>query len=215
MASGSRMDLYEHDRLFLEKGFKLIAGMDEAGRGPLAGPVVAAAVVLDPGDRIDGVNDSKKLSDAARRFLFMEILCRASHIGIGVVGADVIDSINILNATKMAMEIAFGDLPIAPDIVLIDALTIPSINVKQIPIIRGDAASAAIAAASIVAKVTRDMLMEQCHREYPLYGFNSHKGYGTRAHMEKIKKFGPCGIHRKTFRPVSDFFPLATEFSLF
>jgi ribonuclease HII len=189
--------------------------MDEAGRGPLAGPVVAAAVILDPNDRIDGVNDSKKLTDAARRFLFLEILCRALHIGVGVVGADVIDGINILNATKMAMEAAYIDLSVTPDIVLIDALTIPSITVRQVSIIRGDAASASIAAASIVAKVARDMLMERWHREYPLYGFNSHKGYGTRAHMEKLREFGPCGIHRKTFRPVSEFFPQVSQLSLF
>jgi ribonuclease HII len=204
------MDLYEYDRLRREeKGFsKNLAGMDEAGRGPLAGPVVAAAVILDPDDRIDGVNDSKKLPDAARRFLFLEILCRASHIGIGVVGADVIDRINILNATKMAMEIAYLDLAVLPDLVLIDALTVPAIAARQVPIIGGDAASASIAAASIVAKVTRDMLMERFHLEYPAYGFDSHKGYGTKRHMEKLKAFGPCVIHRKTFRPVSEFFSL-------
>ena len=179
------------------------AGIDEAGRGPLSGPVVAAAVILSYSKEIIGINDSKKLSEKKRESLFWEIIEDAKAIGVGIIGAEIIDEINILNASKLAMVRAVEDLNIAPSILLIDALTLPITGFKQIPIIKGDAKSASIAAASIIAKVTRDCIMKEYDTLYPLYGFSSHKGYGTKVHMENLKRFGPCAIHRKTFAPVS------------
>lgn len=176
-----------------------ICGIDEAGRGPLAGPVVAGAVILPKDDDILYLNDSKQLSATKRDELFDEIKAKAVSYGVGIVSWERIDEINILNATYEAMQMAISQLANKPDILLNDAVTIPNVDIKQVPIIKGDAKSASIAAASIIAKVTRDRIMEEYDKEYPEYGFAKHKGYGSKEHIEAIKKYGPCKIHRKTF----------------
>lgn len=176
-----------------------ICGIDEAGRGPLAGPVVAAAVILPKNCRILYVNDSKKLTSKKREILYDEIMEKAISVGIGMAGPQRIDEINILQATYEAMREAVGHLTPAPDLLLNDAVTIPDIFVPQVPIIKGDAKSLSIACASIIAKVTRDRLMMEYDKIMPEYGFASHKGYGSREHIEAIKKLGPSPIHRQTF----------------
>lgn len=177
-----------------------ICGIDEAGRGPLAGPVAAAAVIL-PGDcRILRLNDSKKLSEACREELFLEIKEKAVAYGIGIVSPGVIDEINILQATYEAMRQAVSQLSVQPDVYLNDAVIIPGIpEERQVKIIKGDAKSVSIAAASILAKVTRDHMMMEYDRLYPEYGFAKHKGYGTAAHRAALLEFGPCPIHRRSF----------------
>jgi ribonuclease HII len=195
------MDPYDYDESAGNGEFHVIAGVDEAGRGPLAGPVVAAAVVLDRGCRIKGVRDSKKIPEAEREELY-GLIMSSGRVGIGMADAEEIDRINILNATKQAMRRAVYNLGILPELILIDALTIPGISAHQIPIIKGDAKSASIAAASIIAKVTRDRIMMKFHDDFPWYCFNNHKGYATREHLECLKKHGPCPIHRKSFYPV-------------
>lgn len=179
--------------------YNYICGIDEAGRGPLAGPVVAGAVILPKGKRILYVNDSKKLSEKKRDELFDVIKEEAFSYGIGIVSPERIDEINILQATYEAMRDAVSQLSVKPDILLNDAVTIPGIDIKQIPIIKGDAKSLSIASASILAKVTRDRLMTEYDSLYPEYGFAKHKGYGTKVHIEAIKEYGPCPIHRRTF----------------
>lgn len=188
-------------REFEEKydNYSYICGIDEAGRGPLAGPVVAGAVILPKGKRILYVNDSKKLSEKKRNELFDVIKEEALSYGIGIVSPEKIDEINILQATYEAMRQAVSQLNVPPDILLNDAVTIPGIDVRQIPIIKGDAKSLTIASASILAKVTRDRMMIEYDSLYPEYGFAKHKGYGTKAHIEAIKEYGACPIHRKTF----------------
>ncbi len=195
-------DPYAHDESVRKNGFGLIAGVDESGRGPLAGPVVAAAVALPQGIVIQGVRDSKIVPAAERERLFWEIMDHAVDVGVGIVDAEEIDRINILCATKLAMHNAITALANRPDIILIDALQLPSIPIRQMPLIKGDAKSAAIAAASIIAKVIRDKIMAEYHILYPRYGFDRHKGYGTRKHLESIREHGPCPIHRKSFRKV-------------
>ena len=182
-----------------EKFGVIMAGMDEAGRGPLCGPVVAGAVILPKNCDILYINDSKKLSEKMRDTLYEEISKRAIAWGVGIVSPERIDEINILQATYEAMRIAIGNLSVTPDILLNDAVTIPDIDIMQVPIIKGDAKSQTIAAASIMAKVTRDRIMAQYDELYPEYGFAKHKGYGTKAHIEAIKEYGPCPIHRRTF----------------
>jgi ribonuclease HII len=194
------MDPYAFDESVGNGEYFVIAGVDEAGRGPLAGPVVAAAVILG-GPRIEGLRDSKKVPFAERETLFNQIML-SSRVGVGIVGADIIDSINILNATKKAMFEAVTSMGTIPELLLIDALTIPGISTQQMPFIKGDAKSACIAAASIIAKVTRDRIMMDYHDEYPHYGFSNHKGYGTKEHMAKLREHGPCPIHRRSFEPV-------------
>lgn len=181
------------------KGFHLIAGVDEVGRGPLAGPVVTAAVILDPSIMIPGVNDSKKLSPKRRAELKKEIEEKAIAIGIGILDEKVIDDINILEATKQAMRSAILNLDPAPDMVLIDAVHLKDLPYPQQSIIKGDALSVSIAAASIIAKETRDAMMAAYDEIYPGYGFAKHKGYGTKEHMDAIRKLGPCPIHRRSF----------------
>ncbi len=176
-----------------------ICGIDEAGRGPLAGPVVAGAVVLPKGKRILYVNDSKKLSEKKRDELFDIIKDEALTYAVGIISPERIDEINILQATYEAMRQAVNKLSVKPDIFLNDAVTIPGIEGKQVPIIKGDAKSLTIASASILAKVTRDRIMVEYDSMYPEYEFAKHKGYGTKAHIEAIKEYGPCPIHRKTF----------------
>lgn len=176
-----------------------ICGVDEAGRGPLAGPVVAGAVILPKDCEILYIDDSKKLSAKKREALYGEIMEKAVAVGVGIVGPERIDEMNILQATYEAMREALRNLDVAPDILLNDALTIPGVGILQIPIIHGDAKSMSIAAASIVAKVTRDRLMEEYDRVMPEYGFAAHKGYGTASHIEALRRLGPSPIHRKSF----------------
>mgnify|MGYP004529381675 FL=1 len=176
-----------------------ICGIDEAGRGPLAGPVVAAAAVLPKDCQILYLNDSKKLSEKKRDLLFDEIKEKAVTYGVGIVSPQVIDEINILQATYEAMRQAISQLKVTPEILLNDAVTIPGVDIMQVPIIKGDAKSVSIAAASILAKVTRDRMMAEYDQIYPEYGFAKHKGYGTAAHIAALKEYGPCPIHRRTF----------------
>ena len=191
------MSEYE-EQAFLN-GYRLVGGMDEAGRGPLAGPVVAAAVILDPEQPVYGVNDSKKLSEKRRAVLKPLIEAQAISFGIGIVDEQTIDRINILEATKEAMQKAVAALDPEPELLLIDALTIPRIRIPQQGIIKGDAKSVSIAAASILAKETRDAIMRAYDEIYPQYGFAKHKGYGTKEHIEAIRTYGPCPIHRRSF----------------
>ena len=180
-------------------GCSLICGVDEAGRGPLAGPVAAGAVILPKDCMILYLNDSKKLSEKRREELFWEIREKAVSYSVEIVGPERIDEINILQATYEAMRQAVSGLGVVPDLLLNDAVTIPELAIPQVPIIKGDAKSVSIAAASILAKVTRDHLMEEYDRQFPQYGFAKHKGYGTAAHVAAIREFGPCPIHRRSF----------------
>ena len=180
-------------------GLGPICGVDEAGRGPLAGPVAAGAVILPADVRILRLNDSKKLSPKVRDELFDEIKEKAIAWNVAVVSPARIDEINILQATYEAMQEAIDGLSTVPGVLLNDAVSIPGISIRQVPIIKGDAKSISIAAASILAKVTRDRMMEEYGRVYPEYGFEKHKGYGTAAHMDAIRRLGPCPIHRRTF----------------
>lgn len=179
--------------------YQHICGIDEAGRGPLAGPVVAGAVILSKDTGILYLNDSKKLSEKKREALYDEIMEKAVSVGVGIVSPERIDEINILQATYEAMRMAVADLKVKPDILLNDAVTVPGIDTRQVPIIKGDAKSVSIAAASIIAKVTRDRMMAEYDRTMPGYDFGKHKGYGTKAHIESLKRLGPCPIHRRTF----------------
>lgn len=200
---------YEKEQLRLEKmleferkygsDFHCICGIDEAGRGPFAGPVVAGAVVLPVGLKIEGLNDSKQVSARRREELYEEIREKAVSVGIGMSSPARIDEINILQATYEAMQHAVEDLEVIPDLLLNDAVTIPQIPVKQVGIIKGDARSLSIAAASIMAKVTRDRLMTEYAVLYPEYGFEKNKGYGSEEHRRALKQYGPCPIHRHTF----------------
>lgn len=177
----------------------LICGIDEAGRGPLAGPVAAGAAILPKDCTILYLNDSKKLSEKRREELFLEIKEKAVAWNVGIAGPERIDGINILKATYEAMREAVAGLHVVPDLLLNDAVTIPGISIRQVPIIKGDAKSVSIAAASILAKVTRDHMMEEYDRIFPQYGFAKHKGYGTAMHIAAIREFGPSPIHRKSF----------------
>lgn len=178
---------------------EFICGIDEAGRGPLAGPVSAGAVILPKDIKIMYLNDSKKLSSKRRNELFDEIKEKAVSYGIGMASPGQIDKINILQATYEAMTHAVEDLNVVPDLLLVDAVTIPKLPIRQVGIVKGDAKSVSIAAASIIAKVTRDRMMEEYAELYPEYGFEKHKGYGSAEHIAAIKKYGPCPIHRRTF----------------
>ncbi|KAF0217582.1 MAG: ribonuclease [Geobacteraceae bacterium] len=196
--------LWEFETLVSRQGYKSVAGIDEAGRGPLAGPVVAAAVILPEGVEIPGINDSKKLSPPSRDGLFEVILEKALSVGIGHSDHAIIDRINILQATLAAMKQAVANLTTPPDYLLIDGITKIPITIPQRTIKKGDGASISIAAASIIAKVTRDRLMVEYDIQYPGYGFAEHKGYGCASHMAAIAALGPCDIHRKTFRGVKE-----------
>lgn len=189
------MKIYE--RKYAE--YSYICGIDEVGRGPLAGPVVAAAVILPKDCNILYINDSKQLSEQKREELYDKIMEQAVSVGIGVVSHERIDEINILQATYEAMRQAVGKLSVVPDLLLNDAVTIPELPMKQVPIIKGDAKSMSIAAASIIAKVTRDRMMVELDRFYPAYGFAGNKGYGAAVHIQALKEFGPCNIHRRSF----------------
>ena len=195
----SEINMWEIEDLHYNKGVKLICGVDEAGRGPLAGPVVAAAVILPPHLEIPGLNDSKKLSDKRRRELFPVIREQALAWGIGVATHEEIDEINILQATFLAMERAIQALELKPELALIDGNREKDFGIPVQTVVKGDSRSANIAAASILAKVTRDMYMEELAEKYPQYGFEIHKGYGTKAHYEALTAHGPSPIHRMTF----------------
>lgn len=190
-------ELWKYEREYASYGY--ICGIDEVGRGPLAGPVVAGAVILPKDCDILYINDSKKLSEKKREELYEVIMEKALAVGLGYATPERIDEINILQATYEAMRQAISNLKISPDILLNDAVTIPGVECKQVPIIKGDAKSISIGAASIVAKVTRDRLMVDYDRIYPEYGFASNKGYGASVHIEAIKKYGPTPIHRRSF----------------
>lgn len=187
------------------RGYRRIAGLDEAGRGPLAGPVVAAAVILPTRCRLVGIDDSKQISESERARLYEVIVRRARAVGIGVATEREIDRINILEATRLAMRRALASLTPPADCLLIDAVTLSHLPIPSRSIIKGDMLSISVAAASIVAKVTRDRMMADYHRAYPDYNFLSHKGYGTEEHLQRLAQHGPCAIHRRTYAPVAQF----------
>lgn len=200
----TNIDVFAYENKCRKEGFKLIAGVDEAGRGPLAGAVYAAAVIFDEGVYIDGINDSKKLTAKKRDALYDEIIQKAKAYCIFSVDEKVIDEINILNATYKAFQGAIAGLDPQPDFVLIDGNRAKDIEIPHETIVKGDSLSFSISAASILAKVARDRYIEEADKLYPEYGFASHKGYGTKAHLEAIAKYGPCPIHRLTFGGVRE-----------
>lgn len=195
----------DHEREAEQSGYRCVAGVDEAGRGPLAGPVVAAAVVLPSELSMPGLRDSKKLSPALRERWFVEIQEKCLGMGIGIVDENTIDTINILQAALLAMKCAVEQLSAPVDFLLIDGNRGIESAIGQKTIIGGDDASLSIAAASVLAKVTRDRLMVGYHAQYPQYEFSRHKGYGTQLHRDRIKQYGPCAIHRKTFKGVAEY----------
>ena len=192
-------NMLEIERDLYNKGYNLVCGVDEAGRGPLCGPVVAAAVILPKGICIEGVNDSKKLSEKKREKLYDDIMARALAVGVGISDVNVIENVNILNATKLAMVQAINNLQITPDYVIVDGNQKIDITIPLDTVIKGDAKSESIACASIIAKVTRDRILLKYDKAYPEYGFSKHKGYGTKLHIEAIKKYGITPIHRPSF----------------
>lgn len=194
--------MLEYENELYEKGITLVAGVDEVGRGPLIGPVVAAAVILPKGFYHPGIKDSKKLSEKKREELYKVITENALSIGVGTVSEEVIDEINIYEATKTAMKEAINSLAIPPEHVLIDAMKL-DLKMPSTSIIKGDALSESIAAASIIAKVTRDHLLMKMDEEYPMYDLKNNKGYGTKKHLEALEKYGACKYHRKSYSPVT------------
>ncbi len=208
------MNLYEYEEALYDQGNQLICGVDEAGRGPLAGPVVVAACILPPFLRIEGINDSKQLTAKKREELFKIIVKNAVAYQIVFVSEADVDLLNIYQATKKGMLEAIRGLDVTPDHVLIDAMPLGELKIPHTSIIHGDARCASVAAASILAKVTRDEFMEKMDVKYPNYGFKKNKGYGTKAHMEALEKYGPCPIHRKTYAPVSKYFSRQLSFNL-
>ncbi len=200
------INLYRYEEELYDNGYEKVCGIDEAGRGPLAGPVVVAACIMPPFLRIDGINDSKQLTEKKREELYKIIVKEALAYSVVFINEKEIDELNILNATKKGMLKALDELKVKPDYVLIDAVKLDELKIESKAIIHGDALSASIAAASILAKVSRDHYMEAMDKKYPNYGFARHKGYGTKAHLEALEKYGPCKIHRKTFTPVNKYF---------
>lgn len=196
--------MYQYETRYFDKGYTLIAGTDEVGRGPLAGPVVASAVILDPLSLIEGLNDSKQLSIKKRNVLYDQIMTHAKAVNTIFLGPKVIDEINIYQASKKAMIDAINSLEITPEVVLSDAMPLRIEGMINEAIIKGDTLSASIAAASIVAKVERDRYMVRMSKNYPKYGFEKHKGYPTKQHLKALKEFGPCPIHRTSYAPVRD-----------
>ncbi|MBL7180865.1 MAG: ribonuclease HII [Pseudomonadota bacterium] len=198
-------DLWFFEKRASEKGFSKIAGIDEAGRGPLAGPVVSAAVILPASFSASGITDSKKLTPKQRDYFFDIIHEHAVSVGIGIVGPSEIDRINILEASRRSMALSVENMSLRPDYLLIDGIFRISSDLPQKPIPKGDSLSVSIAAASIIAKVTRDRIMEKYHREYPQFGFLQHKGYPTKAHKAAIQTYGCCPIHRQSFKGVKEY----------
>ena len=186
------------------RGFRRVAGVDEAGRGPLAGPVVAAAVILPRRCRLEGLRESKLLSERQRERLYARIVETAVAIGVGVVDAKIIDAHNVLEATRMAMGQAVRQLSPPPDYLVLDAMVLSAVPMEQRAVIKGDGLCVSVAAASVIAKVTRDRLMVEAHARFPEYGFLAHKGYGTAAHLRQLQRLGPCELHRRSFRPVQE-----------
>jgi ribonuclease HII len=199
-----RQQMLTHEMALYERGYHSIGGVDEAGRGPLAGPVVAAAVILRRDVSIPGIDDSKKLSESRREFLYEEIQQKTAGCGVGIVPEETIDRINILRASLKAMKLAVLSLPVEPDFVLVDGPYLPTLDLPMKALPHGDSLSLSIAAASIVAKVTRDRIMRKLDRMYPQYGFARNKGYPTAEHRAALDRFGPCEVHRRSFAPVSE-----------
>lgn len=199
----SKDDLLVFERELYDKGIKYIAGVDEVGRGPLFGPVVAAAVILKKGYNLKGLTDSKKLSEKKRNEFYEIIKKDAVAIGIGIIDEKKIDEVNIYEATKLAMKEAINNLKVKPEHILIDAMPL-ELDIPTTSIIKGDSKSESIAAASVIAKVTRDSMMYEMDKKYPLYGFGNHKGYPTKKHIEALKEYGIIEGYRKTFTPVKD-----------
>ena len=193
------MDWFLYENQLVQQGYSSICGVDEAGRGPLAGPVCAAAVILKPNDIIEGVNDSKKLTEKKREALFDIIKEKAISYSIAFATVEEIEEINILNATMLAMKRAVEGLDVPSDYAIIDGNKTPNLNIPCESIVKGDAKSMSIAAASILAKVSRDRLLLEYAKQYPEYGFEKHKGYGTKVHTQAIREFGPCPVHRMSF----------------
>lgn len=211
----NNVNLYQYEEQLEDLGIKYIAGVDEVGRGPLAGPVVVAAVILPLNLRIKGINDSKKLSLKKRNELYKIILNEALAVNVSFIDERVIDEINIYEATKKGMLEAISGLKIKPEHVLIDAMPLRELAIAHTSIIHGDALSASIGAASIITKVTRDEYMDKMDIKYPNYGFKHHKGYCTKEHLEALEKYGPCEIHRKSFAPVKKFYTKQLTLDLF
>lgn len=201
MTKNAEIDKLKFEKEYLQKGYKIICGCDEAGRGPLAGPVVCASVImpLEKNKIIEGIDDSKKLSEKKREELYDKIINTALAFNVSVISEKVIDEINILNATKQGMQKAIMGLNIKPDLALVDAVKNLDVDIDVVSIIKGDFLSYSIGAASILAKVTRDRIMQNYATKYPNYHFEKHKGYGTKQHIELLKKFGKCDIHRESF----------------
>jgi len=199
-----QIDPWAYEKQAWADGYARVAGLDEAGRGPLAGPVVAAAVVLPEGFDAKGVGDSKAMTPKARERAYERIILEAVSFGVGIVGPEIIDEINILRATHVAMRAALDQLGAAFDFILVDGRPVPELPAGSLAIVKGDSLSVSIGAASIVAKVTRDRLMLEVDRQYPRYGFASHKGYGSPEHLAALEKHGPCPCHRKSFAPVAE-----------
>lgn len=198
------IDNYKYERELRKKGITLIAGVDEVGRGPLVGPVVAACCILPETFNLDGLTDSKKLSEKKRDFFFEEIKRQAISYGIGIVSAKKIDEVNIYEATKIAMKEAISNMPVKPEHILIDAMPL-ELDIPTTSIIKGDLKSITISAASVLAKVTRDRMLYELDKEYPMYDFKNNKGYGTKKHLEAIESFGVIDEHRRSYSPVSDY----------
>lgn len=210
--SNQKINLYEFEERLYDEGYHTICGVDEAGRGPLAGPVVVASCILPPFLRIEGINDSKQLSAKKRAELYKIIVKNAIDYNIVFISEKEVDSLNIYQATKKGMLEAINGLKKTPDYALIDAMPLGELKLPHNSIIHGDARCASVAAASILAKVTRDEFMEKMDVKYPNYGFKKHKGYGTKSHLEALEKYGPCEIHRKTYAPVSKYFSKQMSF---
>lgn len=203
-AKEEQCDLLKYEKELYLKGITLIGGVDEVGRGPLVGPVVSACVILPVNYELPGLNDSKKISEKKRDQFYDIIMRDAISVGIGIVGPEKIDEINILEASRLAMKLAIEDLDVKPEFILSDAMKLTNIDIPYQDIIHGDALSLSIAAGSVIAKVTRDRMMYELDKEYPEYGFAKHKGYPTKAHLENIAKYGVLSNYRFTYKPVSD-----------
>lgn len=208
-------DLFVYERVGYQAGKTCIAGVDEVGRGPLAGSVIVCAVILPHDVAIEGLNDSKKLSEKKRRALYEQIMAQALAVSLIEKTAADVDASNIYKVTQLAMYEAIEALTITPDYVLIDAMPLPELTIDHTSIIKGDGNSQSIAAASIVAKVTRDAMMVEASKIYPHYGFEKHKGYGTKQHLEALNKYGACVLHRQSFAPVANLNKQLTQLSLF
>lgn len=198
-----KIDLYKYEKELWNQGLNYVAGMDEVGRGPLIGPVVTACVILPKNFKLEGLTDSKKLTEKTREKFYDYIMEHALSIGIGMMDEKIIDEVNIYEATKLAMYQAVENSLIKPEYVLIDAMKLDKLSMPSTSIIKGDAKSISIAAASVIAKVTRDRMMIELDKKYPMYGFKSHKGYPTKKHVEAIEKYGLIDGYRKTFKPIS------------